>query len=226
MRWALRGIEPVASVEEADLVIACHSRPGMLPLSLLEELRATSPGHKPNWEVVSLLGSWCEGELRTGQPWPNVPRVFWYNFRRWLNARPKTVGRAETLSPAGAVLVAADDYESGAALVDALVAEGHSAFWAPDRGVLPLARGVQAGVWVGGQLTGYAAQRLAKFQTELHARGAKTIALLDFPRLDEVEACEALGVSAVFGKPWDAVRLSQTIRARTWRAAMRELALV
>lgn len=213
MRWALRGIESAASVEKADIVIACHSRPGMLPLSLIDEFEGK--------EIISLVGSWCEGELRTGHPWPNVRRVFWYDFRRWWSQRFQ-----ETLSPPNAVLVAADDYESGAALVDALSAEGHSAFWAPDRGVLPLARGVQAGVWVGGQLTGYAAQRLANFQAELHALGAKTFALLDFPRVDEVEACEALGVSAVFGKPWDVVALSRAIRLRCWRAAMRELALV
>jgi hypothetical protein len=216
MRWALRGIKPAVSVEEAELVIACHSRPGMLPLSLLDEGRKNSPKK----EIVSLVGSWCEGELRTGQPWPNVPRVFWYDFRRWWNARC-----VEGLSSPGAVLVAADDYDSGASLVGALAAEGHAAFWAPDRGPLPLARGVQAGVWIGGQLNGYAAQQLAKFQTELQARGARTIALLDFPRLDEVQACEALGVSAVFGKPWDAVALSRAIRTRTWRAAVRELAL-
>ncbi len=221
MRWALRGIEPAANVEDANRVIACHSRPGMLPLSLLENLRATAPDK----EIISLVGSWCEGELRTGQPWPpilskHVPRVFWYDFRRWWGARS-----GETLSPAGALLIAADDYGSGAALVDVLTAEGHAAFWASDRGVLPLARGLQAGVWVGGQLTGSAAQRLARFQAELHACGAKTIALLDYPRLDEIKACEALGVSEVFGKPWDAVALSRAIRARTWRAAVRELAL-
>jgi len=29
---------------------------------------------------VVVLGSWCEGELRTGRPWPGVTRVYWHQI--------------------------------------------------------------------------------------------------------------------------------------------------
>jgi hypothetical protein len=28
--------------------------------------------------MIALLGSWCEGEMRSGQPWPTVLRVYWH----------------------------------------------------------------------------------------------------------------------------------------------------
>ena len=33
--------------------------------------------------MVSLLGSWCEGETRTGRPVKGVLRTYWYDFPNW-----------------------------------------------------------------------------------------------------------------------------------------------
>ena len=30
--------------------------------------------------MLGLMGSWCEGEVRTGRPWPAVPRLYWHQF--------------------------------------------------------------------------------------------------------------------------------------------------
>jgi len=31
--------------------------------------------------LVAMLGSWCEGEQRSGEPWPGVQRVYWHQWR-------------------------------------------------------------------------------------------------------------------------------------------------
>jgi hypothetical protein len=45
--------------------------------------------------VVALLGTWCEGETRTGRPWPGILRLYWYEFPAWFRRQVKlrAVGR-------------------------------------------------------------------------------------------------------------------------------------
>ena len=31
--------------------------------------------------LVAMLGSWCEGEQRSGEPWPGIQRVYWHQWR-------------------------------------------------------------------------------------------------------------------------------------------------
>ena len=39
---------------------------------------------------MGLLGSWCEGEVRTGRPWPAAIRTYWH---QWLPRCDQEVGR-------------------------------------------------------------------------------------------------------------------------------------
>lgn len=74
----LMPIKQVANSNETfDLIIIAQSRPGQYPLETVQQIQIKFP----NSPIVSLSGSWCEGELRTGKPWPGVIRILWH---QWL----------------------------------------------------------------------------------------------------------------------------------------------
>ena len=35
--------------------------------------------------LIALLGAWCEGEQRSGEPWPGVPRIYWHQWQNRLD---------------------------------------------------------------------------------------------------------------------------------------------
>jgi hypothetical protein len=58
----------------ADLTVIVQSYPGEFSQQAIDRLRAASPVCR----MIALLGSWCEGEMRSGQPWPTVIRLYWH----------------------------------------------------------------------------------------------------------------------------------------------------
>lgn len=62
-----------------ELIVLAQSRPGVIRLREIERLRRSAPLSGE----VSLLGSWCEGETRTGKPAAGVRRLYWYEFPSW-----------------------------------------------------------------------------------------------------------------------------------------------
>jgi hypothetical protein len=63
----------------AELIVIAQSRPSAIGEQVIQRLRRVAPLAG----IVGLLGSWCEGETRTGRPWPGVPRLYWYEFPTW-----------------------------------------------------------------------------------------------------------------------------------------------
>ena len=55
-----------------ELIVIAQSYPGEFTAAQVDRLRR----HAPLARVVALLGSWCEGELRTGRPWPGAIRLY------------------------------------------------------------------------------------------------------------------------------------------------------
>ena len=64
------------SHESADLVVVAQSRRDQYSNDAIEKIQAQF-GATP---IVAVLGSWCEGELRSGKPWPGVHRVYWHQW--------------------------------------------------------------------------------------------------------------------------------------------------
>ncbi len=62
-----------------DLIILAQSFPRQFAERDVEQLRC----NVPTAPIVSLLGSWCEGEERTGIPLPGVLRVYWHRWSSW-----------------------------------------------------------------------------------------------------------------------------------------------
>lgn len=63
--------------DQFELIVVTQSRPGQYSLQTIEKLQAIFP----NRPLVSVSGSWCEGELRTGKPWPGVQRILWHQWQ-------------------------------------------------------------------------------------------------------------------------------------------------
>ncbi|MEM6798741.1 MAG: hypothetical protein AAF589_04435 [Planctomycetota bacterium] len=208
--YEVRSCDAAAAVESparAELVLLVQDRPGQFPRTLPGQLIARFAGAR----LLSIAGSWCEGELRTGTPWQDVERIYWYDLDAWLNRGIEQ--EPSRRSPRGVIGIDCTRRETASAIADALVAEPLGAVWLPRRGRRPLVRGLSAGVWVGAQLDGRAASSLGDFNAELRETSTPVVAMLDFPRHDEWRLAESLGVAALLAKPWSIDALLRTLNA-------------
>lgn len=206
------GADLAQSAQLPELIVLAKSRPGTVRDRVLRKLEQ----HAPLAGVVSLLGSWCEGQARTGRP-SGVRQLYWYEFPRWWAhqlarrragrcpdwARPEGATSEERgASKSGLILLSTPNWESYSALTDGLTQQGFATAWQqPGRRTLTL-RGVTAGIWEGGQLDDREAGQLAAFCDQLARDGAPVVALLDFPRRDRCQRALEAGAAAVLGKPW------------------------
>ena len=210
-----------------ELVIVAQARPYTILASIIKSLQRRWPLSP----VVALLGSWCEGETRTGRPWPGVERLYWYDFPAWWRrqlalraagrcpdwARPIDLGsrnqnyESSSRLRNGAVLIRSACRESASALSDVLRRAGYSTVWQPPRRSAVVVSGMVAAIWEGGQWSENEIDDLALFCHAVAREDAPVVALLDFPRRDHVERVHHLGAAAVLGKPWNNWQLVATI---------------
>lgn len=200
-----------------DCVLIAQSHPYGVSVDVVRAVREQFP-QSP---IVALLGSWCEGELRTGRPRPSVERVYWYHFpawwRRFLDMKGSGIFSAyraepgkplmaekipDPLEQAGTVLVDCRDRETFEALADSLSGGQCVAVWLQPGRPWPLVIGAFAGIWVGGQLTDMEVPLLTKFCDRFAGDSRRVVALLDFPRHDRVQRARELGATAVLARPW------------------------
>jgi len=65
-----------AGAAPPDVIVLAQTLPDEFPAEAVERLRRLAPLAR----VVGLLGSWCEGEMRSGHPWPAAIRVYWHQW--------------------------------------------------------------------------------------------------------------------------------------------------
>jgi hypothetical protein len=203
-----------------EVIVIAQSRPGEFSKRELEAMRR----RWPLAGVVTLCGSWCEGEVRTGRPWAGVHRLFWYEFPTWWQqqialrsaglcpawSRPvfdayRVAPRTTKLTPPrrrGLVVIRAANRDSSDAIGDMLCHHDFAVAFAPHGNPATIVRGASCGIWDGSQLDDREASDLGAFAQSLSRDGAPVIALLDFPRIDRYSAAIKLGAAAVLGKPW------------------------
>ncbi|MEX2187531.1 MAG: hypothetical protein WD875_12085 [Pirellulales bacterium] len=209
-----------------EVIVVAQSRPGVIRRREIERLRRSAPLAG----VVSLLGSWCEGETRTGRPAAGVRRLYWHEFPSWWQRQMvlRAAGRCPDWARGEDRRLMIDDcrfeernnrfaietncWDTAAALADVLNSVGSETIWLrPGRKDVDLC-GVTAGIWEGGQLSDAESERLAAFSARLATQNAPVVALLDFPRRDRCEVARRAGAAAVLGKPWVNVDLMATLR--------------
>ncbi len=182
-----------------------QSRPGQFTQASIEAVHTEIPLAR----LALVLGSWCEGELRSGFPLHGLERMFWYEapprIARLLSQAPlpRTFTFAERIELASAeprdlqrryaqvVARRHHDRESLFAICEALG-------WAvisPETATPPEIVFLSADDLGTPELQ----KEIDRLRTTWPA--ARLIALLNFPRLDEVESLYSLGCHAVLGQP-------------------------
>jgi CheY-like chemotaxis protein len=207
----------------SDLTVIAQSYPGEFSQKAIDRLRAASPVSR----IIALLGTWCEGEMRSGQPWPAVIRRYWHQgldrFGREIGRLaggdcpswglpitateedrllaaipPRRTGFQPVETDNGLIGIAAARFESFEWLSVACRLHGYATIWL--RGPhFPLVEGFKAILADGTDFQG------AEFETfrEIAARYPQTkrIALMDFPRIEDRCRLEESGAVAVLSKP-------------------------
>lgn len=224
-----------------DLVAIALAYPGQFSTVALETLRAQAP----LTPVVAITGAWCDGEQRTGAPWPGVVRVAWHQWadrfpteaaalaagRSSAWALPHTAtpderllfsaaatSKATNLPPRspGLVAIVCDHHETVDWLMGVCRARGWPAVCLPRwEAASPSAatgehaatthtpsialEGVGVVVWDVGSINSETIAAWERMAPLFH--GAAVLALVGFPRPDDVRRLVAAGVAAVMAKP-------------------------
>jgi DNA-binding NarL/FixJ family response regulator len=215
----------------ADVVVMAQAYPGQFSHADIQRLRDLAPLAR----IVALLGSWCEGEMRTGKPWPATVRTYWHQWpacaelelRRLAEGRcsawalpvtatdeERLLADAEQPLPSGRGLIGI--YSRNCAMADWLTAScqrcGYSTVWLrpPRRAQV---RGATAVIYDGSGEWGEEYDELRQLVASLAP--APVIVLLDCPRIDDYDRARAAGAAAVLSKPLRLADLFWQLRAAT-----------
>lgn len=193
-------------------IVLAQSRPGQLSTHDVDVLHRAAPLAR----VVALLGTWCEGEPRSGHPWPGVPRVYWYQWQTRLvreltsprlRVLPRTATPAEQLFQvmadielgAGPIAIHTPQRASFEALADAVRMGGYSAAWCRPGDPL-LRQNVTAAIFDTTNVDAHVAHELARVAQQ--TRPAPLVVLIGYPRRYEIDQALAAGAATVVAKPF------------------------
>ncbi len=211
--------------------VFCSVRPGQFDAAAVEALHRS----EPHARLVLLLGSWCEGEVRSGSVIAGVKRIYWHQWRGLLplalgrtpegeerQPLPRTASEADWLeatlsdtAPQGKNLLVAVCTARAATfdwLADALTRGGFHATWQrPDR---PMQIGdAQVIVW-----DGWPSDSL---RSDDNLARIGQVLLLDFPRPEDRQRALELGVTELVSRPCQLITLWDAVSAAAQREAPR-----
>jgi DNA-binding NarL/FixJ family response regulator len=202
-----------------DLIVVAQAFPGEFSAASIERLRRLAPLAR----VVGLLGPWCEGETRTGKPWPAAIRLYWHQWLPRAEEDLRRLGGGQTSNwslPATAseeerLLAMADrpwQQRRGRVAIHSPWTEMHA--WLADacrlRGYTPVRLAAAAGpcartavadalLFDGTDCQDHELADLARLAALV--RPAPVVVLLDFPRVEDRDRALAAGAAAVLAKP-------------------------
>ena len=200
-----------------DVIVVAQAFPGQYSHQAIDRLRRLAPLAR----VVGMMGSWCEGEMRTGSPWQGVVRTYWHQWtaRGGRQLRRLTQGRlcSWTLPPTateeerlladtaevwpprqGLVVIHARSNETTQWLTAVCRMRGFATVWQRPRGVARI-NGATAAIFDGTDLSEDECDDLHHLAATLHP--TPVIALLAFPRIDDHRRAVSAGAAAVLSKP-------------------------
>ncbi|MCA9153651.1 MAG: hypothetical protein KDA38_02640 [Planctomycetales bacterium] len=197
-----------------ELIVVAKPRRGGVSQADVERLRRAAPlAH-----LVSVVGSWCEGETRSGEPLLGTERIAWHQatgrLKAWLRTNVSANRPAPlTATPAeralweadrslaegqGTVVIRARSFDEYETWADPCVSAGYGAVWDSERHPAWV-RNVAAVIWIGGG--GLAAEADTVQSLVRRCGDVPLLTLLSFPRHDDVDLARACGASLVLGKP-------------------------
>jgi CheY-like chemotaxis protein len=231
---------------EPALVVICQTWPDEFSSRDLMRLRGAAPLAR----FCGLLSSWCEGETRSGRPWPGVWRVYAHQWPQRGARHLAAVGRAPSawiLPPTATaeeqLLKEVDLWieRSGAAkrerakpqgtiAVLAAAAETGAALADACRSLgyeaivwreLPVATDLLISAVLWDTSAADATTPATVNRVKLAAGGAPVAALLGFPRPEQIEQARQAGVTAVVSKPFLLADLEWQLAALVGAALVR-----
>ncbi len=223
------------------IILIAQPWPGCFTARDLELLRAAAPLAR----IGGLLGSWLEGEPRSGKPWPGAVRIYWH---QWFNcgaracedvaagrvslwSLPATASESEQIERAAGtaapqrramrplVGICARERETAEALRAMISTRGWQSHWLrePDSSTPNIA---DALIFDLGQ--GSAGECATLRELKSHHETVPIIAICGFPRIEDVRQLRAAGVAAVFSKPFlteELLRQIEQVFSASWRDA-------
>jgi CheY-like chemotaxis protein len=217
----------LANREQAvELVILCESRRGQYSSSAIDALRTAAPLVR-FWRV---LGSWHEGEPRSGRPPAGCTSTYWHQWHAragrtlavgdgvaaWqlpltTSADERTL--AESAEPteqrSGTVIVCAGRFESAAALADVCRLGGYDSVIMRERETF---RDKDAVAILWDTTPENMGDQPCVEKLRSGACGVPILAVVGFPRTDDVRRAQPAGVTAVISKPYQVRDLLWQIR--------------
>jgi hypothetical protein len=201
-----------------ELVVLAEPRGGQFSHRSLAALRKQAPLVR----VWRMLGSWCEGESRSGRPPAACLATYWHQWEARFGGQLEVVrrgGRPDWALPltattderilaatggsfersrSGTIAICASSATAAESLAELCRAAGYDTLVVADDGRFRAA-GVSAVVW------DTTVERIidADCVAELRGRagGAPLVAIVGFPRTQDVEAANRAGIAAVVSKP-------------------------
>lgn len=200
-----------------EVIVLAQAYPGEFSSASVDRLRELAPLAR----IVALLGVWCEGETRSGRPWPGAVRVYWHQGRSRSVQVLDRISRGQTSSwtlPATAteeerlLATSAAPLPRGQGLVAIYTRQSAMADWLSATCRLggystvrlagprwPHVEGAAAGIFDATDLGPPEAAELARMAHQLGR--PPIVALLDFPRVEDRDRALACGATAVICKP-------------------------
>ncbi len=224
-------LEPMLD-QSFDLIVLAQSRPDQVSAELVEKIQA----NQPTTPVVALLGSWCEGGMRSDVPWPGVRRIYWHQwagrfeqFAQQLAAdgitlwhQPRTASDADDTLICSEkdqestreilVAISAADQTQFEYLRDVLDSFGWSSCWAERATFDPETVDLVSAVCIDANSFSEALlNRIEWLQSKLP--DAPSSLVLNFPRSQDVAAAAQQGIHDVVSKPFQPNDLRHAIES-------------
>ena len=200
-----------------ELIVVAQSWPGQFTAEAIGRLRRAAPLAR----LLALAGTWCDGESRTGNPWPADFRASWHQWPvRFQHELARLVGGNcpvwglpitaadderllwtadfEARPSRGLVAIHAPQRDMAQWLADACGQVGCAAVWLEPGRAVP-ATGILVGIW---DATCCNERETAELRGWVAMLGeAPIVALLDFPRVEDCQRARSAGAAAVLSKP-------------------------
>jgi CheY-like chemotaxis protein len=202
------------------IIVVAQPWPGRVSAAQIESLRQAAPLAR----IVSLLGTWLEGEARTGKPWPAVWRTYWHGWlprfeeelkrlaageesvwslpstatdeERLLQAVSPADPKQSSALPAKSIAIISTNRETAETLGDICRNHGWKPCWLKSVSET-LPKHIDLAIFDSRNLHEDEVSKISNLKSEI-----PWIVLAGFPRIADVEQLKAIGVAAVVSKPF------------------------
>lgn len=205
------------------IIVVAQPWPGYVSAAQIESLRQAAPLAR----IAGLLGTWLEGEARTGKPWPAVWRTYWHGWlprfeeelerlaageetfwslpssatdeERLLHVVFQDQAAKPAISPPKRLAIISANRETAESLADICRNRGWKAHWLKSISET-FPKNIDLAIFDSRNLHKNEVSQISNFKSEIS--NAPLIVLTGFPRFADIEQLKSMGIAAVISKPF------------------------